>query len=52
LSQEPQLADEVAKMLGEAGVGGDRYTVTISGSQGFQVGSNNTQTNTFNSPPA
>lgn len=52
LSQEPGLVQEVSDMLREAGVGGDRYTVMISGSQGFQVGSGNTQTNTFTSPPA
>jgi hypothetical protein len=51
LSKEPELAEELSQMLGEAGVGGDRYTVTVTGSQGVQVGSGNTQTNTFSSPP-
>lgn len=50
-SQEPQLVHDLSRMLAEAGVGGDRYKVTISGSQGVQVGSGNTQTNTFSSPP-
>ncbi|MFI5938121.1 hypothetical protein [Actinoplanes sp. NPDC051494] len=51
LSQEPQLVKDLSQMLDDAGVAGDRYTVRISGSQGFQVGSSNTQTNTFSSPP-
>jgi hypothetical protein len=51
LSQEPQLLEDVSRMLAEAEVGGDRYTVTISGSQGVQVGSGNTQTNTFSTSP-
>ncbi|GGQ61383.1 hypothetical protein [Couchioplanes azureus] len=49
LSQEPELVRDLSQMLGEAGVGGDRYTVTVSGGQGVQVGSGNTQTNTFTS---
>ena len=52
LSQEPQLVADLAQLLGEAEVGGDRYTVTVSGGQGVQVGSGNTQTNTFTSPSA
>jgi hypothetical protein len=52
LSQEPQLVQDLSQILGEARVGGDKYTVTVSGGQGVQVGSDNTQTNTFTSPPA
>ena len=52
LSQEPQLAQELSQLLAEAGVGRDQYTVKISGSQGFQVGSGNTQTNKFTTPPS
>jgi hypothetical protein len=52
LSQEPQLVEDLARILAESGSGGDKYTVTVSGSQGVQVGSGNTQTNTFTSPPA
>jgi hypothetical protein len=52
LSQEPQLVQDLSRMLAEAGVGGERYSVTISGSQGVQVGSGNTQINTFSPPPA
>ncbi|MET8148728.1 hypothetical protein ACIBSW_12735 [Actinoplanes sp. NPDC049668] len=52
LSQEPALVEELSRMLGQAGAGGDRYTVTVSGGQGVQVGSGNTQTNTFTSPPS
>jgi hypothetical protein len=51
LSQEPKLAEELSQMLGEAGVGGTRYTVTVTDSQGVQVGSGNTQANTFLSSP-
>ena len=50
VSQDPRLAEELAAMVREAG-DGDRYTVNITGGHGFQVGSNNTQTNTFSPPP-
>lgn len=52
LSREPRLVADLSRMLGEAKVGGDRYAVTVSGGQGVQVGSGNTQTNMFTSPPA
>ncbi|MEV6842190.1 hypothetical protein [Actinoplanes sp. NPDC051411] len=53
LSQEPQLAQDVSQLLAQAKVGGERYTVTVSGGQGVQVGSGNSQTNNFSSvPPA
>lgn len=52
LTAEPQLVTDLTQLLGQAGVGGDRYTVTVSGGQGVQVGSHNTQTNTFTTPPA
>jgi hypothetical protein len=52
LTAEPQLMTDLTQLLGEARVGGDRYTVTVSGSQGVQVGSGNTQTNTFSTPPS
>ncbi|XVU27228.1 hypothetical protein ACQPZJ_09345 [Actinoplanes sp. CA-054009] len=51
LSRDPQLLRDLSQILGEAGVGADRYMVTISGGQGVQIGSGNTQTNTFTSPP-
>ncbi|MFF5082596.1 RIP homotypic interaction motif-containing protein [Actinoplanes sp. NPDC000266] len=50
LSQDPQLRQDLSQILGEAGVGADRYKVTVSDSQGVQIGSHNTQTNTFTSP--
>ncbi|SNY33454.1 RIP homotypic interaction motif-containing protein [Paractinoplanes atraurantiacus] len=50
LSQDPQLLQDLSQILGEAGVGTDRYKVTVTGSQGVQIGSGNTQTNTFTSP--
>jgi hypothetical protein len=52
LKQEPELAQGLAGLLREAGVVGSGYHVTITGSQGVQVGSGNTQTNTFQAPPA
>jgi hypothetical protein len=52
LKQEPELAQQLAELLREAGVVGSGYNVTITGSQGIQVGSGNTQTNTFQAPPA
>src|SRR5690349_15845235 len=52
LTAEPQLVTDLTQLLGQAGVGGDRYTVTVSGGQGVQVGSHNAQTNTFTTPPA
>ncbi|BEL05658.1 hypothetical protein Q0Z83_038490 [Actinoplanes sichuanensis] len=52
LSQDRQLVTDLARDLADAGVGGDRYTVTVSGGQGVQVGSHNSQTNTFTTPAA
>jgi hypothetical protein len=52
LKQEPELAHGLAELLREAGVVSSGYHVTITGSQGVQVGSGNTQTNTFQAPPA
>lgn len=46
LTQEPGLADDLAQLLG------GNYQVVVTNSQGVQVGSHNTQTNTFQSPPA
>jgi hypothetical protein len=46
LTQEPGLADDLAQLLGA------NYQVVVTHSQGVQVGSHNTQTNTFTSPPA
>lgn len=45
LSQEPQLADDLSRILGS-----DKYAVTVTGGQGVQIGSGNTQNNTFTSP--
>lgn len=44
LSEDAQLAEDVARVLADAGVHGP---VTVLGSQGVQVGSHNTQTNNF-----
>jgi RIP homotypic interaction motif len=41
-----------AEQVREAGVVGSGSHVTITGSQGVQVGSGNTQTDTFQAPPA
>ncbi|GAA4263881.1 hypothetical protein GCM10022255_112440 [Dactylosporangium darangshiense] len=48
LAEDPALAAEVAAMLTTAT--GRKFTVTVSGSQGIQVGDGNTQTNTFGMP--
>jgi hypothetical protein len=50
LTDDPALADEIAQMLAAAGHGGGRYSVTVTGSQGVQIGDRNTQTNTFGTP--
>ncbi|RAO15240.1 RIP homotypic interaction motif-containing protein [Micromonospora noduli] len=47
LSEDAQLAVDVVRVLGDAGVHG---SVTVLGSQGVQVGSHNTQTNHFDPP--
>lgn len=52
LAEDDRLAAEVAGLLAEAGVsGGSRFTVTVSGSTGVQVGDHNTQTITVPTPP-
>ncbi|MFD0585822.1 hypothetical protein [Dactylosporangium darangshiense] len=48
LAADASLLADVVPLLGA--VGGN-FTVTVSGSQGVQVGDGNTQTNTFNAPP-
>jgi hypothetical protein len=51
LTEDADLAATLVRMLADAGaIGGDR-SVTVTGSQGVQVGDHNTQTNTFG-PPA
>ncbi|BCJ65686.1 hypothetical protein GCM10009779_02710 [Polymorphospora rubra] len=53
LAEDDRLAGEVAAILAEAGVaGGSKFTVTVSGSTGVQVGDHNTQTITMAPPPA
>ncbi|MFF5182110.1 hypothetical protein ACFY2Q_29225 [Micromonospora sp. NPDC000316] len=49
LSEDAQLAEDVARVLADAGVSG--WSVTVLGSQGVQVGSRNTQTNHFGLAP-
>ncbi|SCL53445.1 RIP homotypic interaction motif-containing protein [Micromonospora chersina] len=49
LSEDAQLAKDVAQILADAGVSG--WSVTVLGSQGVQVGSHNTQTNNFGPDP-
>ncbi|MEV8507768.1 hypothetical protein AB0368_23510 [Actinoplanes sp. NPDC051475] len=49
LSDDPELAAELAGMVQPGG--GDRYTVSVTSSSGFQIGSHNTQTNTWTSRP-
>ena len=46
LAEDAELWADIARMLTDLGVAGDRYTVTVTGSQGVQVGHHNTQTNT------
>ncbi|AEV85729.1 hypothetical protein ACWT_4707 [Actinoplanes sp. SE50] len=49
LTEEPSLATEVRELLQAATPAGDQYQVIITRSQGIQIGSRNTQTNTY--PP-
>nr|BFE63699.1 hypothetical protein GCM10020063_082250 [Dactylosporangium thailandense] len=46
LAADVELTADLVRMLGEA----NGMTVTVSGSQGVQVGNGNTQTNTFAAP--
>ncbi|MEV0133665.1 hypothetical protein AB0H83_35035 [Dactylosporangium sp. NPDC050688] len=48
LAADAALLADVVQLLG---VAGGKSTVTVSGSQGVQIGEGNTQTNTFNAPP-
>jgi len=50
LSEDAELAADVARVLSEAGVSGG-WSVTVLGSQGVQVGSHQTQTNYFGPVP-
>lgn len=50
LAEDGLLAGEVAGLLAEAGVSGGRFTVSVSGSTGVQVGDHNTQTITVSGP--
>ncbi|MEV4630116.1 hypothetical protein AB0J90_28035 [Micromonospora sp. NPDC049523] len=53
LADDPELAAEIGRVLADAGVPGTaKYAVTVTGSQGVQVGDGNTQTNTFGAAPA
>ncbi|WP_250034832.1 RIP homotypic interaction motif-containing protein [Paractinoplanes maris] len=45
LTDDPALAAEIEAMLREAPTPGDRYTITVTNSHGFQIGSHNVQTN-------
>jgi hypothetical protein len=40
-------AQALLELMGKQGLKGGKYNVTITGSQGVQVGDHNTQTNTF-----
>jgi hypothetical protein len=51
MADDPALMAEVAQILAEAGVGGGKFRVAVSSSQGVQVGDHNTQTNTFGPTP-
>jgi hypothetical protein len=51
LAEDPDLAEEIARLLASATTSSDRFTVNVTHSQGFQFGSHNTQTNTFPGPP-
>jgi hypothetical protein len=44
-------AQALMEMLDGAGSRAGRYRVTVTGSQGMQIGDGNTQHNTFGSPP-
>jgi hypothetical protein len=44
-------AQQVMRLLDEAGSRAGKYVVHIEGGQGVQVGDLNTQTNTFTTPP-
>lgn len=52
LQADPGLAREIADLVRDAAPPGDRYTVVVKDGQGVQVGSHNTQTNTFGPPSA
>ena len=45
-------AQALMNLVDEAGSQSGKYLITVHGSQGVQVGDNNTQTNTFGPPPA
>jgi hypothetical protein len=45
IKDDPDLATEVEALLRQATPHGDTYSVTVTNSQGFQIGSHNTQTN-------
>jgi hypothetical protein len=44
-------ANAVLELVRQQGVTSGKYNVTITGSQGVQVGDHGTQTNTFTAPP-
>jgi hypothetical protein len=52
LTEDPELAAELARLLGDAGHRTSTFNVKVSGAQGVQIGDRNTQTNTFNTPPS
>jgi hypothetical protein len=45
VTADPELASDLREMVAQAQPAGDRYSVTVSSSSCFQIGSHNIQTN-------